>query len=422
MISNSALAFHFRNGGSPPTPDPSNWDFRYNTFVGPLSIDPSSNPVGSGGLRVIGNVFLSGDPCGLSNTTYDYNAFVTGSGCGTHRTTNSLAAYLRGFASTRDPGDYGLLRAASCATRATRTAIRARTSPAMADTPERPRHRRLRRLSGSGAAGLTRRCSALAAGQNERRLDDGRAVAQIRRRLENRQDLPAITSRQESEALWKGETWFRRTSLVHFGAVPEEADEVAARLGVGRPREHAGGDKGWRRLGLWLRRGGSRRRVSVTLDRRRRGCCLRGRRRRRRLPGSGSARDRGSVRPGRLRVHRTRGTVAGRRLCLRDRGQCFLRRLHGNLRGVVPATLADHHPGRAAASTRAAPATHQRAPLRRVLRAGKLEQPLGFELPAAAARAGRSHRRERGDVTGTTATAHGPSARPRAGIRGPARG
>ena len=110
VISNSALAFHFRNGGSPPSPDPSNWDFRYNTFVGPLSIDPSSNPVGSGGLRVIGNVFLSGDPCGLSNTTYDYNAFVTGSGCGTHRTTNSLAAYLRGFASTRDPGDYDLLR------------------------------------------------------------------------------------------------------------------------------------------------------------------------------------------------------------------------------------------------------------------------------------------------------------------------
>ena len=199
-----------------------------------------------------------------------------------------------------------------------------------------------------GRTASTRRSSALAAGQNERRLDDGRAVAQIRRRLENRQDLPAITSRQESEALWKGETWFRRTSLVHFGAVPEEADEVAARLGVGRPREHAGGDKGRRRLGLWLRRGGSRRRVSVTLDRRRRGCCLRGRRRRRRLPGSGSARDRGSVRPGRLRVHRTRGTVAGRRLCLRDRGQCFLRRLHGNLRGVVPATLADHHPGRAA--------------------------------------------------------------------------
>ena len=33
----TGLAFHFRNGGR-PSPDPSNWDFRYNTFVGPLSI------------------------------------------------------------------------------------------------------------------------------------------------------------------------------------------------------------------------------------------------------------------------------------------------------------------------------------------------------------------------------------------------
>ena len=83
VISNSALAFQFRTGGS-PSPDPNNWDFRYNTFVGPLNISPSENPVGPGGMRVIGNVFLSDDPCGQSNTTYDYNAFVTGSGCGTH--------------------------------------------------------------------------------------------------------------------------------------------------------------------------------------------------------------------------------------------------------------------------------------------------------------------------------------------------
>ena len=90
-----------------PSPDPSNWDFRYNTFVGPLSIS-SENPVGSGGMRVIGNVFLSGNPCGLANTTYDYNAFVTGSGCGTHAITNSLATYLGGFTSTGDPGTYSL--------------------------------------------------------------------------------------------------------------------------------------------------------------------------------------------------------------------------------------------------------------------------------------------------------------------------
>ena len=46
VISNSALAFQFRNGGD-PSPDPSNWDFRYNTFVGPLNIS-SENPVGVG--------------------------------------------------------------------------------------------------------------------------------------------------------------------------------------------------------------------------------------------------------------------------------------------------------------------------------------------------------------------------------------
>ena len=83
-------AFHFRNGGD-PSPDPNNWDFRYNTFVGALSVSSSENPVGSGGMRVIGNVFLSDDPCGEPNTTYAYNAFVTGFGCGTNRITNSLS-------------------------------------------------------------------------------------------------------------------------------------------------------------------------------------------------------------------------------------------------------------------------------------------------------------------------------------------
>jgi hypothetical protein len=108
VISNSALAFHFRNGGSPPTPDPNNWDFRYNTFVGPLSISTDANPVGSGGMRLVGNVFLADDPCGQPNTTYTYNAFVTGYGCGTNRITSSLATYLAGFTSTADPGTYSL--------------------------------------------------------------------------------------------------------------------------------------------------------------------------------------------------------------------------------------------------------------------------------------------------------------------------
>jgi len=107
LISNSALAFHFRNGGD-PSPDPNNWDFRYNTFVGPLSITPSENPVGSGGMRVIGNVFLSAAPCGQANTTYSYDAFITGDGCGSNNIVNPLSTYLAGFVNTGDPGLYSL--------------------------------------------------------------------------------------------------------------------------------------------------------------------------------------------------------------------------------------------------------------------------------------------------------------------------
>ena len=96
------IAFHFRNGGD-PSPDPNNWDFRYNTFVGPLSIS-SENPVGSGGMRVIGNVFLDAEtPCGKANTTYSYNAFVSGA-CGTNSITNPLSTYQTGFI----PGNYTL--------------------------------------------------------------------------------------------------------------------------------------------------------------------------------------------------------------------------------------------------------------------------------------------------------------------------
>ncbi len=106
VVSETALAFHFRNGGN-PSPDPNDWDFRYNTFVGPLSVEPDENPVGPDGMRVIGNVFLSGNPCGQANTTYTYNAFVSGA-CGTHSITNSLATYLAGFTNTGYPGDYSL--------------------------------------------------------------------------------------------------------------------------------------------------------------------------------------------------------------------------------------------------------------------------------------------------------------------------
>ena len=95
VISNSAYAFHFRTGGN-PSPDPSNWTFRHNTFVGPLSINTTENPVGPGGMTVTGNVFLAGAPCGHTNTTYNNNAFVSG-GCGAARLTRPLATYLRGF-------------------------------------------------------------------------------------------------------------------------------------------------------------------------------------------------------------------------------------------------------------------------------------------------------------------------------------
>jgi Right handed beta helix region len=105
-VSRSGFAFHFRNGGS-PSPDPSNWLFRHNTFVGGLSISTGENPVGPGGLRVTGNVFLSGAPCGHGNATYSYNAFVSG-GCGSNSISRPLSAYLAGFTATGDPGNYSL--------------------------------------------------------------------------------------------------------------------------------------------------------------------------------------------------------------------------------------------------------------------------------------------------------------------------
>jgi hypothetical protein len=49
-------------------------------------------------MRVIGNVFLAGAPCGHANTTYSHNAFASG-GCGEARLTRSAAAIERGFLS-----------------------------------------------------------------------------------------------------------------------------------------------------------------------------------------------------------------------------------------------------------------------------------------------------------------------------------
>lgn len=105
-VSRWGFAFHFRNGGS-PSPDPSGWEFRYNTFVGGLSISTDENPVGPGGLKVTGNLFLSSTPCGHANATYSYNAFVSG-GCGTNSIVYGAGTYLAGFLAPGDPGNYAL--------------------------------------------------------------------------------------------------------------------------------------------------------------------------------------------------------------------------------------------------------------------------------------------------------------------------
>jgi chitodextrinase len=100
-------SFHFRNGGD-PSPDPSNWDFRYNTFVGPLSFSRSENPVGAGGVRLVGNAFLSDAPsCGHANSTWSYNAF-TSDPCGANAILRPLSTFLAGFNGTGSPGNYSL--------------------------------------------------------------------------------------------------------------------------------------------------------------------------------------------------------------------------------------------------------------------------------------------------------------------------
>jgi Right handed beta helix region/Fibronectin type III domain len=102
--STGGLAFHFRNGGN-PSPDPNDWDFRYNTFAGPLSIS-GENPVGSGGMRVIGNAFLDAEtPCGAPNSTFSYNAFVSRP-CGSNSMTHPLSVYQAGLSNL-----FGLLAA-----------------------------------------------------------------------------------------------------------------------------------------------------------------------------------------------------------------------------------------------------------------------------------------------------------------------
>ena len=137
-ISNG-YAFHFRNGGS-PSPDPSGWEFRYNTFLGGLSVSPDENPVGSGGMKVTGNLFLSANPCGQRNTTYSYNAFA-GGGCGSNNVVASAAAFLLGFADKGDPGTTPSSRRACSATRATRQLPHCRPQRQQAPRRRSARHR-----------------------------------------------------------------------------------------------------------------------------------------------------------------------------------------------------------------------------------------------------------------------------------------
>jgi hypothetical protein len=86
-------AFHFRNGGE-PAPDIDNWDFRYNVFAGSLSFGGNENVVKGGGLRVVGNTFLSSSTC-KSGATWTANVHGDGSACGGAGETTASAATIR---------------------------------------------------------------------------------------------------------------------------------------------------------------------------------------------------------------------------------------------------------------------------------------------------------------------------------------
>jgi hypothetical protein len=92
----AANAFHFRNGGE-PAPDIDGWEFRYNVFAGALSFGGNENAVKGGGLRVVGNTFLSSSTC-KSGATWTANVHSDGSTCGgTGETTASATAVRSGF-------------------------------------------------------------------------------------------------------------------------------------------------------------------------------------------------------------------------------------------------------------------------------------------------------------------------------------
>jgi hypothetical protein len=60
------------DGNSPAIDD---WDIRYNTFEGGLALGvPGANPIGDGGLRVVGNALLAGATC-RDGATYEHNVY-----------------------------------------------------------------------------------------------------------------------------------------------------------------------------------------------------------------------------------------------------------------------------------------------------------------------------------------------------------
>ena len=104
----SGYAFHFRNGPVEPAPDLYDWDFRYNTFAGPLSLGDSANVVQPSGLRVTGNISLAGATCRTTNSTYSFNVYAGGTCGGSNELASTASALNAGFVGpTVQEGDAG---------------------------------------------------------------------------------------------------------------------------------------------------------------------------------------------------------------------------------------------------------------------------------------------------------------------------
>ncbi len=103
----SGYAFHFRNGGE-PAPDIYDWDFRNNTFAGPLSFGTQSeNVVQPSGLRVTGNIFLAGASCRTTNSTFANNIYAGGTCGGSGEIASTASALNAGFVGPTTQGDAG---------------------------------------------------------------------------------------------------------------------------------------------------------------------------------------------------------------------------------------------------------------------------------------------------------------------------